>query len=442
VKRIYTAVYRSWYPSYAWFGRDSGLVTEGLRSIGVDSKLVILDTPEMPQDERFLPATRTQFCDPEFWKRLNIDAVVLQGGGEAATQAVADAIKASRTKLIYRLDTDGVVDPSVDPWLFFYSKWWSLANPVRFRYIFWEERAWQRDLAKGLPAGNRPATLNSSLGKELFRYAMGLLTRPVVAPAITILKLALPTQLGAGKVASRLAKADLMLAESKIAAARIQRLLNKAGMRDLMPRVVNLPIPIPHYTTARDMSQKQNLVITAGRLEDNQKDLKLWINVVARFLIVRPDYRAVVIGNGHRYVQDLLAKYPPGESSQFTVIGRSSPEEIRKWEIKSKIFLCTSRGESMHIASAEASCAGCSIVGPITIASMQDYTSHQSGTVALSRSAADLLDALCAEASMWDNNKRSPINISSFFTSILAPEQHAQALVRHLITHTTTPKSS
>ena len=433
LKKIYTAVFRNWYPSYNWFGRDSGLVTEGLRSIGVDSKLVILDTPGMPQDDRFLPASREQFCDPEYWTRLNVDAVVLQGGGEAATQPVADAIKFGRAKLIYRMDTDGILDPSVDLWLFFYRKWWSMGNPVRLRYIWWEEMGWKRDRVKGMDAGNAPVTLNSALGKEAARYLFRLLLRPIFVPVLTILKLVFSRHIGAANIAKRLAKADFIFVESKIAVARIQRLLQKTGYPCESRRVFCLPIPIPQYPSLPVVENKHNIIITAGRLEDDQKDLKLWVKVVAQFLHSRPEYKAVIIGNGHRYVQHLIKKYAPRESSNFTVIGRSSPEEIRKWEMKSKIFLCTSREESMHIASAEAACAGCSVVGPITIASMQDYASNQSGAVAQSRRAADLLDALFAEASMWESGRRSPLNISSFFNFILAPNHHAQELVDHLI---------
>ena len=106
--RIHTAVFRPWKPHYAWFGRDSGLVTEGLNSIGVESRLVILDTPGMPQDERFFPASREDFCSSDFWRGLRLDAVVLQGG-EGANEPVSAAIRESGTRLLLRLDSDGVM---------------------------------------------------------------------------------------------------------------------------------------------------------------------------------------------------------------------------------------------------------------------------------------------------------------------------------------------
>ena len=124
MKKVYTAVFRHWHEPYAWFGRDSGLVTEGLRRIGVDSRLVILQSPKMPQDERFLAARREQFLDSGFWKSLALDGVVLQGGADVGIDPVSAAIKESGTKLLLRLDTDGVVAPQVDPYLYCYNLWW------------------------------------------------------------------------------------------------------------------------------------------------------------------------------------------------------------------------------------------------------------------------------------------------------------------------------
>jgi hypothetical protein len=83
----------------------------------------------------------------------------------------------------------------------------------------------------------------------------------------------------------------------------------------------------------------------------------------------------------------------------------------------------------MHIASAEAVCAGCSVVGPAEIASMQEYTLNQSGTVAITRGVNDLLDALLAEANEWDSGNRNPTYISNFYSNKFSPIAHANQLV-------------
>jgi len=429
-KKVYTAVFRPWYQPYEWFGRDSGLVTEGLRSIGIDSKLVVLNTPGMPKDERFLSADRRQFCDPGFWNALEVDAVVLQGGGEAATQPVADAIKASRAKLIYRMDTDGIVDPSIDPWLFFYNKWWTMGNPLRLRYIKWEERAWAKEKVAGIAAGEKPVSMNTSYGNESLKLALQLAIRPALVPTLSLVKTVFPSRYGRERIAQRLAKADAVLAESKIATARLQRLLYSSGFLNKAKRVHTLPIPIPRGAAPSPTGKRENIVITAGRLYDDQKDAKLFVQVLSRFLEMRPDYRAITIGDGYRYVRALVEKYGKNVACRMDIQGRMSANSIRELETKAKVFLCTSRGESMHIASAEAALAGCSIVGPCEIASMQDYASNSSGSLSRSRSVSSIVDALSAEANEWDCGNRCPESIAQFSTKRFSPENHARQLVQ------------
>jgi len=144
---------------------------------------------------------------------------------------------------------------------------------------------------------------------------------------------------------------------------------------------------------------------------------------------MRPDYRAVAIGDGHRYVKSLVTRYAGSSADRITILGRTNTEKIRELECMSKIFLCTSRGESMHIASAEAACAGCSIVGPSEIASMQEYAAWESGTLAWTRRTSDFVDAVMAEANEWDCGRRDPRAISSHFSNRLSPVTHARQLV-------------
>ena len=427
--KIYTAVYRPFSLPYSWFGRDSGLVTEGLRSIDVASKLVILQSPGMPADERFLPATSKQFCDPVFWRSLNLDAVILQGGAEAATQPVADAIRESQTMLLYRMDTDGVVDPVVDPFLYLYGKWWTAGNPLRVRYIWWEEMAWENARKMRADQPPRPPSMNSTLPHEIAALSRRLLGRPFTSIGMVMAKLLFPDRFGGTRFVARLAKADAILAESKIASARLRRLAVVCNRNDIAQRVHTLPIPIPVAGNLMPTQERNNVIITAGRLYDDQKDARKFVEVVNMFLTIRPDYRAVAIGDGNSYVEHLVKKHARSVADRITIIGRSSPETVRDLECMSKIFLCTSRGESMHIASAEAACAGCSIVGPSEIASMQEYAAWESGTLAWTRRTNDFVDAVMAEANEWDCGRRDPRAISSHFSNRLSPVTHARQLV-------------
>lgn len=384
--KILTAVFRSWHLPYSWFGRDSGLVTEGLRSVGVDSRLVILKTPGMPADERFLPATREEFVSPEFWASQHADAVILQGGGEAATEAVASAIKKSGTKLIFRLDSDGVVAPQVDPFLAMWNLRWWLAYHHR-----------------------HPATLRTL--------------------ALTALKFAFPQRFGPGRISRRLACADFLLIESRVAAARLRRLLHQWGGAGLASKVVHLPIPVPGEWHFQQGDRKENLIVSVARWYDAQKDAPKLVRVLARVLPMHPEYRAVLIGDGDEFLRKLVARHAAHVADRIHVAGRLAHEEIPAYERRAKIFVCSSRAESMNISSAEALCCGCSVVGPAEIAAMQEYTASLSGTLAWTRRDLDFSDAVGAEIDAWKTGRRDPIAISGYFGNLLSPKTISQRIV-------------
>lgn len=385
MKKIYTAVFRPFQPNYSWFGRDSGLVTEGLRKIGVESRLVILRSEGIPSDDRFLPLERTQFCDSAFWRSLALDAVVLQGGGDIGIEPALSAIRSSGTKLLLRLDSDGVVAPQVDSYLYFYNLWWNLAYHKK-----------------------RPAIL-IAVGKVFLKYVF-------------------PSRLGPGKISRRLAQGDVLLVESRIAAARIQRALRKQGFDETASKVVHLPIPIPDAWTYDPMQPKENTIISVARWYDAQKDAPKLVKVLGQVLRHQPHFNAKIIGDGEDYLNKLISKNAKEVSDRITVRGRLPHIEIANHLKKAKVFVCSSRAESMNISSAEAGCCGCSIVGPAEIASMHEYTGFNSGTMAWTRRTNDFVDAVNAEITAWNSINRNPIAISQYFRNFLAPEKNASLL--------------
>ncbi len=385
--KVFTAVYRSCHPNYSWFGRDSGIVTEGLRKIGVESRLVILRTEGMLIDDRFLPVSRNQFCDAAFWKSLALDAVVVQGGGDIGMDPVLQAIRSSATKMLLRLDSDGVVAPQVDSYLYFYNLWWNLAYHKK-----------------------HPAIV-MALGKFLLKYLFA-------------------SRFGPGRISKRLAQGDVLLIESRIAAARLQRVLISHGFEETASKVVHLPIPIPDAWTYDPIQTKENTIISVARWYDAQKDAPKLVKVLGQVLRHQPHFNATIIGDGEDYLKILISKHAMGVSDRITVKGRLPHIEIANHLKKAKIFVCSSRAESMNISSAEAGCCGCSIVGPAEIASMHEYTCFNSGTMAWTRRTHDFVDSVNAEINCWNSNKRNPLEISTHFTSQLMPTVVANQLLK------------
>ncbi|MFZ4773868.1 MAG: glycosyltransferase family 4 protein [Terrimicrobiaceae bacterium] len=388
--RIYTAVFRPWTSDYTWFGRDSGLVTEGLKSVGVDSRLVILATHGIPEDYRFLPASHDQFLSPSFWKSLALDAVVLQGGGEAGVEPVVQAIRASGTYVLFRMDSDGIIDPRVDPFLYTYAQWW------------W--RVFHR---------------------EPFAHARALAT--------TSAKLLWPRRWGAGRLAERLSKADAIMVETLPAQSRLQRLMHYTGRPDLALRIRQVPIPVPGNRTYNPSIAKDRLLISVARWDDAQKDGPKLVKVLAEVLRQWPDYEAIVVGNGQDLLHTEIQTRAKDVSDRLRLTGRLDHERVPTFLQKARIFLSTSRGEGFPNSVAESLCCGCSVVGPAAIAAMHYFTAHSSGSLAWTRRTADLVDAVNADINAWEAGLRDPIAISAHFSKQLAPEVVAKQIVNLVI---------
>lgn len=387
--KIFTVVYRHWRPGYSWFGRDSGLVTEGLISLGVESRLVILQTPNMPQDNRFLPACERDFLSPSFWRQFRLDGIVLQGGGESRTEPVAEAIRQAEIPLLFRLDTDGVFAPQIDSYLFTYNLWWWLAH----------HRKWP--------------SLMRALG-------------------VTLLKYVFSDRLGPGRLVRRFSRSDILLAESRIACSRLKRMFVNFSQAESAKKIVHLPIPVRDELVYTTETQKEDIIVSVARWYDAQKDAPKLLRILAPVLRQNETYRAVIIGDGDEFVRHLVVRYAHDVSNRIQVTGRLKHEAILQYELPAKIFICSSRAESMNISSAEALCCGCSIVGPAEIASMHEYTSLRSGTMAWTRRDIDYIDAVNAEIKEWDSGNRDPQAISRYYRSILSPKSIAKELV-HLV---------
>ena len=96
---------------------------------------------------------------------------------------------------------------------------------------------------------------------------------------------------------------------------------------------------------------------------------------------------------------------------------------------RAQIIVVSSRSESFHIASASALCCGCSVVGPDSIPSLVWFASENAGTLAASRTADALADAVVAEITAWRNDRRDPQKISARWMNLVT----AQAVARQCL---------
>lgn len=123
---------------------------------------------------------------------------------------------------------------------------------------------------------------------------------------------------------------------------------------------------------------------------------------------------------------------PEDLRARIRLAGYLPNAELQKKYSQARISLCTSRSEGTHVASAEALCAGASVVGPrLTplLNCLQWYVSHDSGTLSPKDTPESVSGALLEEIRAWDEGKRSPEEISRYWCSLLHAENSCKRII-------------
>lgn len=82
--------------------RDGGLFCLGLQSIGFDSKFIALAPPRVHDDEPRIDASVQQLRDPDWWRPLGLDGVVLYSWSAPRHEPIAKAITDAGLTLIVK----------------------------------------------------------------------------------------------------------------------------------------------------------------------------------------------------------------------------------------------------------------------------------------------------------------------------------------------------
>ena len=362
----------------SWWFRDMGLVVTGLRKLGHEAYLVAHQKPGTRADDRpFIPATREEMSSAGWWKAQKPDAIIINTWSAPRHHAIRLAASAACKRVIEKLDTDGVKSPWIWPW--HYVRRDAVAYELD-KGFFARGRAFARAMARVLVVGGGPKLLDEKMVRCMESV-------PVYA------------------------------AETPLAAERVRRFL-RMYHADPMPRVEAIPHPANQELMQYDNTPKENIVICVGRWNDAVKGWPLLVEIAARFLQVRKDWRVCVAGPDADPKDPRLEKL--GDTrGRFEITGKLDHQSLARLYRRAKIFLLTSHSETFNIAGAEALCAGCSVVGPSQIPSSAYFASRVSGTVSHVRNADHMADALLAEASEWDAGRRNATLISSEWGSQL-----------------------
>lgn len=107
-KKIYTCTPIAFHANEWFYIRDSGLISKSLRHLGAESK-VIMPLPYYDDDCRD-NLIRTEYKNLEsadWWKTLQIDALVLYSWGAPRYRKIAKAVHQAGIKLVIHMDSSG-----------------------------------------------------------------------------------------------------------------------------------------------------------------------------------------------------------------------------------------------------------------------------------------------------------------------------------------------
>ena len=355
-------------PDVFW-SRDLGLIVRGLRTRGVDARLVAFGKREdHPPDLPLILGSREDFENPQWWQKMKPSGILLTAWSASRFNKIRHAALSATHRVIEKLDTDGVRSPRIWPW------YYALVSYVLYR----------------------------DAGSPL---------KKVLAPGLTALRIIAAYCLVDRKIAGAMRILPALAAESPLAAERIRRFMRQYQGRD--QKIFCIPHPVADdYMGLDPKIIRENRVVSVGRWNAYQKNFRLLLKVLGKFLRHHPGWQADVVGalpegwNPTTQLRDRMLR----ERIHFH--GLKPHREISVIYQRSKIFLMSSRVESFNIAAAEALCCGCSVVGPVEIASVPFFTGDASGTVACRQTSNHFLDALCAEAQVWEVGQRNPELIS------------------------------
>jgi glycosyltransferase involved in cell wall biosynthesis len=352
---------------HTFFARDSGLLSVGLQLNGIESRAV-MPGPSMPEDDpRLIRTTYTNLSDAGWWRAQDSDAVIFFSWAMPEYTPIAEAIKASGSKLLVFLDSAGFWSPRSNGFDWFKAQWDSCRRK------------------RGLSVG-------------LLRY-LASISRSFVPTAFDYPRL------------KHMNLADVVTVTSPLVLERTRRYAQVYGFRKLEIKVTRLPLPVSTHMRYEGQLKRKRVICVARWLPEDwpEKGPKLLLSSLDAFLEKRPDYEAIVIGRGASALRS--APFFPRDlcCRNLQLLDYLPNKDIAPFLAESRISVCSSFHESYHIASFEAACCGCSVVALRSpdLPALQ-FLAETNGTLAIKETPKAFSEALVKEATKWDDELRSP----------------------------------
>lgn len=363
-KRIFTCTPQSFSGSDTFFIRDTGLICRTLQSLGVESKaILLLPHQENEYPDEIIRTTLDNLKSVDWWKKLELDGVVLYSWGMRQYNGVARAIHKAGIKLVIHMDTAGNFDrllPEDYTPLKAIKKWItsSIYNIIRARHL---------------------------------SYADVLTMSPPVA-----------------KVMSQMIFLDDSMVKK------------------------NYPMPCPvSPKCAYKGEEKKDIILCIGRWNDPVKRPQVLMEALTNYYSTGGTAETRFFGTLTDELRGWHSSLPRATADKVKLIGPVPNHKLWSEYAEAKIILCTSRSEATHCVSAEALCAGCSVVvsnRPAPLRVIHWYTSQDSGTISKEDTPASLAEAIHQELQLWQNGKRDPHKIAKAWQ----PYFHADKIMKDI----------
>ena len=355
--------------------KDPGQIPLGLMDNAINSGVITIAKKELADYQPKFELTQkplNEFYSEKFWLENDSDVIVsypLEGNSQSA---LIEKMKLGGKKVVLKLDSDGKIAYPLKRDYFMVP----LKERLSFRNIVGD--LWWRLPSKSL---------------KMRRHAK------VAAQAIKCIELS-----------------NGVIIESPDALANLNYFLTAWHRSDLIKKTCWIPNPVQPEFINGEIGSKEKIVVSFGRWDDSQqKNTALMVKTAVAFLEARTDYRFVIFGGGTDLVKTLIENASADVKGRMEVLGFVDRPKIVELLGHAQAVFVPSRWESFSLASGEALCMGCSVVGTpiesLRYLSMQGF----SGTVAANFEEEAVLVALLQDAHKWDNNKYEPEKTAQFW---------------------------
>lgn len=261
---------------------------------------------------------------------------------------------------------------------------------------------------------------DGTLGYPLQPNYLRMVPLSNAANVLRHVKWRLPVRRWVGQKLDHVRLADRVVVESPGAAANLVMVMKHWSLGNEVGKVQFIPNQVSRLVIEKPVNlAKSRLIAAIGRWDDPVcKGADLLAATIRDLFRVRVDYEVKVIGSGIQNVRRHLSENVP---DRVLLLEEMSFDALQQIIAEAQMLLVPSRIESYSFVSAEALCAGASLV--TTPIESLNYLSGGGiwGTVARDFTSSAISAALLSEIGRWNNSQHDPRQTAAFWRARVSP---------------------